>query len=177
MKRIRLFFFPYCASENNPVDGSEWEEGLWDRQVKLGCTNFCTTLYTVYWKICFCFSVLYFGCGPITLRNGFHHPQQRLHSHDAVVSYSCIVGMKPLTGTWWGTTTCKNGKWSPVPRCIGESFTLFEPTRYRSRFVCWTLRCTDLLHVALWIDHWCVATWSELQVSLCKLPTMHCELF
>ncbi|KAK5893156.1 hypothetical protein CgunFtcFv8_006054 [Champsocephalus gunnari] len=59
-------------------------------------------------------------CPAPSLNGGFFPPGQSAYNHEATLSYACHDGLKPAVKGRWGTSTCRNGNWSPKPQCIDE---------------------------------------------------------
>ncbi|XP_063074823.1 complement factor H-like [Engraulis encrasicolus] len=60
-------------------------------------------------------------CTQPPLDNGFLHPVEQQPGRPGMMNYRCDKGFKPITGGWWGTITCEQGKWNHDPLCIDSS--------------------------------------------------------
>ncbi|KAK5875572.1 hypothetical protein CesoFtcFv8_026641 [Champsocephalus esox] len=68
-------------------------------------------------------------CLAPSLNGGFFPPGQSAYNHEATLSYACHDGLKPAVKGWWGTSTCRNGNWSPKPQCIEITQSCAEPPK------------------------------------------------
>lgn len=59
-------------------------------------------------------------CRAPLLSGGYFVPGNEFFSHGTKLAYSCNDGLKPVSGGWWATSTCQDGRWSERPQCIGE---------------------------------------------------------
>ncbi|XP_034038441.1 complement factor H-related protein 1-like [Thalassophryne amazonica] len=59
-------------------------------------------------------------CKAPTLDGGYFVPEQQIYLNGLQLTYSCDNGHKPVAESWWATSTCQNGTWSPQPQCIDE---------------------------------------------------------
>lgn len=59
------------------------------------------------------------SCARPELTHGFLVPDLQSYPENSV-TYACDDGFKSAMESWWGTTTCQNGKWFPEPFCIGR---------------------------------------------------------
>ncbi|XP_061587258.1 complement factor H-like [Cololabis saira] len=69
------------------------------------------------------------SCSPPTLDYGYFIPPKVFYPHETHIVYVCEDGYKPPGEGWFTTSTCKNGNWSPEPRCIGQPCVM-EPADY-----------------------------------------------
>uniref|UniRef100_A0A8C7XJ78 Sushi domain-containing protein n=1 Tax=Oryzias sinensis TaxID=183150 RepID=A0A8C7XJ78_9TELE len=60
------------------------------------------------------------SCPRPELTHGFLVPDQQSYPEYSV-TYACDDGFKSAMESWWGTTTCQNGKWFPEPFCIDQN--------------------------------------------------------
>ena len=63
--------------------------------------------------------VLAIGCPAPTLDHGYFLPDRQRYAENTVLSYGCDSEFKLDQEDWWGATTCTDGTWSTVPKCIG----------------------------------------------------------
>uniref|UniRef100_A0A3B3HMA9 Sushi domain-containing protein n=1 Tax=Oryzias latipes TaxID=8090 RepID=A0A3B3HMA9_ORYLA len=61
------------------------------------------------------------SCARPELTHGFLVPDRQSYPENSV-TYACDDGFKSAMESWWGTTTCQNGKWFPEPFCIGSGW-------------------------------------------------------
>ncbi|KAJ8011228.1 hypothetical protein DPEC_G00055980 [Dallia pectoralis] len=60
------------------------------------------------------------SCGEPKLDHGYFNSAE--NNNDSTTRYyGCNKGLKPVSDSWWGISECKNGEWSPQPRCIDEN--------------------------------------------------------
>ncbi|XP_024129058.1 complement factor H [Oryzias melastigma] len=60
------------------------------------------------------------SCARPDLTGGFLVSDQQSYPHESNVAYACNDGLKSALDGWWGTSTCKDGKWFPDIFCIDE---------------------------------------------------------
>ncbi|KAF6718397.1 Coagulation factor XIII B chain [Oryzias melastigma] len=60
------------------------------------------------------------SCARPDLTGGFLVSDQQSYPHESNVAYACNDGLKSAMDGWWGTSTCKDGKWFPDIFCIDE---------------------------------------------------------